>query len=180
LQNQIGMRTKTSRLLLGIVMLLLFANISASAFYDPGTQRWLNRDPVGDIVALNQLTISQIVPQLPLPVEIKGPNLYVFNENRPISIADPYGLWGVKTCGINFGIGDPSYDFDFEKEDWTDLKEQYNKNAFKWGAASATSGKVFNVAPSPVSAAIAAAADGAFVGSLLGYGISAFWENNCE
>jgi uncharacterized protein RhaS with RHS repeats len=65
------MRTKTSRLLLGILLLVVFANISASAFYDPGTQRWLNRDPIG---------------------ERGGINLFEFTYSNPINETDPEGL----------------------------------------------------------------------------------------
>jgi hypothetical protein len=65
------MRTKTSRLLLGIVLLVVFAHISASAFYDPGTQRWLNRDPIQ---------------------ESGGFNLFSFVGNGPIYRIDAFGL----------------------------------------------------------------------------------------
>ncbi len=40
-------------------------------FYDPGVQRWLNRDPIG---------------------EIGGLNLHEFVVNSPLNLVDPYGL----------------------------------------------------------------------------------------
>ena len=56
-------------------------------------------------------------------------NLYCYTKNDPTSISDPYGLWGVKICGINLGWGIPTYDFDFDKDDWTALRKQYQTNA---------------------------------------------------
>jgi hypothetical protein len=50
---------------------LLCANNLASAYYDPGVQRWINRDPV---------------------VELGGRNLYRFVRNSPPSRLDPWGL----------------------------------------------------------------------------------------
>jgi RHS repeat-associated protein len=41
-------------------------------FYDPNLQRWLNRDPLGELGAIN---------------------LYSFAGNRPIILIDPYGLF---------------------------------------------------------------------------------------
>jgi hypothetical protein len=64
------MRTKTSRLLLGILLIVMFGNISASAFYDPGTQRWLNRDPIG---------------------EDGGINLFEFGFSDPLNTIDSFG-----------------------------------------------------------------------------------------
>jgi insecticidal toxin complex protein TccC len=40
-------------------------------FYDPGLQRWINRDPIG---------------------EMGGLNLYGFVGNSPLIYVDPYGL----------------------------------------------------------------------------------------
>lgn len=36
-----------------LALALLFAASSASGFYDPGTQRWINRDPIGEGELLN-------------------------------------------------------------------------------------------------------------------------------
>ena len=49
---------------------------SAYGFYDPGPQRWLNRDPVG---------------------EIGGMNLYAFVSNEPVGTTDDLGLWSDET-----------------------------------------------------------------------------------
>ena len=71
------MSLKRSRRIRQVPWLLLLAWLtfvpSIHAFYDPGTQRWLNRDPVG---------------------EADGPNLYAFVHNNPVSMVDPDGLTG--------------------------------------------------------------------------------------
>lgn len=56
----------------------------ANAYYDPGTQRWLNRDPME---------------------ELGGINLYEFTENNPVSGFDPYGL--KNTSGGDDWVYDP-------------------------------------------------------------------------
>jgi hypothetical protein len=55
---------------LGIVALLSIAQ-TARAFYDPSSQRWLNRDPIE---------------------EEGGNNLYAFEENSPFLNLDAFGL----------------------------------------------------------------------------------------
>ena len=56
-----------------IVTLMMLLRTSALAFYDPGTQRWINRDPIG---------------------ELGGLNLYGFVLNSPINSVDPFG-WAI-------------------------------------------------------------------------------------
>jgi RHS repeat-associated protein len=60
-------------------------------FYDANSQRWLNRDPVG---------------------EAPDSNLYRFTYSDPINLIDPDGLWGIQFGGYNIGHGAPSYVFD--------------------------------------------------------------------
>ncbi len=71
-------------------------------FYDPLTQRWVNRDPIG---------------------EVADRNLYRLVYNSPINFVDPDGLWGVQFGGNgrNWGIGDPTFVFD--NESWGHLGE---------------------------------------------------------
>ena len=57
------------------LLALLTAPHLASAYYDPGAQRWLNRDPIG---------------------ERDGLHLYSFVGNTPIGKIDPKGLFGGK------------------------------------------------------------------------------------
>jgi hypothetical protein len=66
------MKTQMKRALWFLILLaLLSAPHLASAYYDPGVQRWMNRDPVQ---------------------EWGGPNVYTYVGNNPINAVDPYGL----------------------------------------------------------------------------------------
>jgi len=66
---------KTRKNLAGLVLVLallalLSSSHKASAYYDPGVQRWVNRDPL---------------------TEKGGINLYGFVHNEPTGIVDKYG-----------------------------------------------------------------------------------------
>jgi RHS repeat-associated protein len=67
-------------------------------YYDPGTGRWLNRDPMG---------------------EAGGLNLYQYVYNSPLNYVDPDGLWGIQFGDFNIGWGDPNLAFDWDS--WNDL-----------------------------------------------------------
>src|SRR5664280_1804475 len=54
-----------------ILLAVLSAPHLASAYYDPGVQRWINRDPIQ---------------------ELGGRNLYAFVKNTPIKRFDVWGL----------------------------------------------------------------------------------------
>ena len=71
----ITMKTPLKRLLraLGLVVLFSAPNL-ASAYYDPGVQRWINRDPEG---------------------ESPGLNLFGFVSGNPVSHRDAFGLQSV-------------------------------------------------------------------------------------
>jgi hypothetical protein len=55
-----------------LVVALFFSADTVSAYYDPGMQRWLNRDPLG---------------------ELASRDLYEFVYNDPIGGIDFYGFW---------------------------------------------------------------------------------------
>jgi RHS repeat-associated protein len=55
-------------------------------FYDPGTQRWLNRDPIGEDGDLN---------------------IYAYADNEPASLSDPYGLTTMTAPWITAGALNP-------------------------------------------------------------------------
>jgi hypothetical protein len=55
---------------LPVLLLFLLSLQAASAFYDPGLQRWINRDPIG---------------------ESGGINLYISESNDPMDRFDPFG-----------------------------------------------------------------------------------------
>ena len=66
------MKTKTDTVLIIVATLAYWLGLcSTSAFYDPGTQRWLNRDPIS---------------------EDGGENLYVYVVNNPVLRCDRDGL----------------------------------------------------------------------------------------
>jgi RHS repeat-associated protein len=69
-------------------------------YYDPNLQRWANRDPLGDSVALLNLysRVAQLSPSFaskthgPLPWEFRGgPNLYEMVHNSPVDMVDTDG-----------------------------------------------------------------------------------------
>ena len=76
-------------------------------FYDPGTQRWLNRDPIED---LGFIILTGHVP-------VRGavdPNVYLFVANKPVNAIDALGLTlyycTVPTKGFPlFGLGRHGY-----------------------------------------------------------------------
>lgn len=58
---------------------------SALAFYDPSTQRWINRDPVGE-------PGFRVLARPTARSGGDGPNSYAFVKNDPLSHIDPHGL----------------------------------------------------------------------------------------
>ena len=65
-------------------------------FYDPNLQRWLNRDPIGEVgfETVRRASGPPIGdrPSLRPAVARGGPNLYAFCHNRPTTLWDAYGL----------------------------------------------------------------------------------------
>lgn len=78
----------TVKKLLVISALLILSFQSLFAFYDPGTQRWINRDPIE---------------------ESGGLNLHAFVVNSPLDFVDTFGLAARPDCG-KFWRGYPNYD----------------------------------------------------------------------
>jgi RHS repeat-associated protein len=57
----------------------------ANAFYDPGLQRWINRDPLGEAgFETTRQKRARIIGD--------GPNLYSFAHNSPANSKDSFGL----------------------------------------------------------------------------------------
>lgn len=87
-------------------LLALFTTVQvASAYYDPGTQRWLNRDPIADRAAL--LPPRDTSDGLTWKSGMPGPHHYLFVRNDPLSFVDALGL----TDGNPFVLpeDDPSF-----------------------------------------------------------------------
>lgn len=89
--------------LVSFAWLLLVAN--ASAFYDPGLQRWISRDPLGDVASLPVMTTG-LTPwsesdgggemaddEFVAAWTDINRNLYGAMGNTPINTVDPLGLW---------------------------------------------------------------------------------------
>jgi RHS repeat-associated protein len=81
-------------------------------FYDPNLQRWLNRDPLGDVTLVQFLypkqvgVFSQDRHMIPPREELSEPNLYMFVANSPVSGTDPFGLCHCDQAGCAAAIGD--------------------------------------------------------------------------
>ena len=66
----------------------------ASAFYDPGAQRWLNRDPLGE-------SGFEVLRSGRVDLLGDGPNLYTFVKNNSANQIDAFGLDGEATLGAD-------------------------------------------------------------------------------
>ena len=83
------------------VLALLSAAPVASAYYDPGVQRWINRDPLGELG-------FGVLRSRETPIPRSERNRYRFVGNSPVAYFDPLGLgwttffacskWQLKKC----------------------------------------------------------------------------------
>jgi hypothetical protein len=95
------MKTTTNILFLVLTMLVFFSGLHpASAFYNPGTQRWLNRDPVSEIGFYHAVRPDHT------RINFRAKD-YRFVANDPIDWGDYRGLYAVCCRGINAEAGDP-------------------------------------------------------------------------
>jgi RHS repeat-associated protein len=84
-------------------------------FYDPSLQRWINRDPLGEVAVVRSATLASqlgrplrnINARLIIPLDTWiGPNLYYFNGNNPSYAVDPLGLWTFQIgLAVNVQLG---------------------------------------------------------------------------
>jgi len=80
---------------LPVLLLFLFSLQVASAFYDPGVQRWLSRDPLGDPGSAVHLHTRTVYAILRHPFEYSQPtSLFSFVSNEPTDTLDPFGMDG--------------------------------------------------------------------------------------
>ena len=99
------MSTLRTSLLAALLSMLFFSPTSAPAYYDPGTQRWLNRDPLADIGScaykagtqrgLSKDSSNDIAFQsfrARRLEEGQTGNLFYFLGNSPPGRRDPFGL----------------------------------------------------------------------------------------
>lgn len=83
---------------------------TASAFYDPGMQRWPNQDPLeneGFQVLLFSSSGSRFSRLYSLSGLLLDPNLYTFNDNDPEDDYDALGLSPSSPSGPSGGTNNP-------------------------------------------------------------------------
>jgi hypothetical protein len=80
------MTTMTWKPIAWATLLALLASVQlASAFYDPTVQRWITRDPIGEVgFECSRRTLSDLLRP--------GPNPHAFLGNSPLDKRDPFGL----------------------------------------------------------------------------------------
>jgi hypothetical protein len=104
------MKAHMKALLKLLTLLALFsAPRLASGYYDPGVQRWVNRDPIGDPgpkMVRNHIPVR--VHHFKNPGEYsEGSNLYRFVRNDSLDGIDPLGLELMPPAGPTSPIGTP-------------------------------------------------------------------------
>src|SRR3974390_1244218 len=75
------------------VVSLLSAVPLAWAYYDPGVQRWINRDPIGEVGL--SVVLSGGDPNI---AQGDWPNLFTLVLNNPSGFTDSFGLEVYKSC----------------------------------------------------------------------------------
>jgi len=104
-----GTQNKLMRFLLPLLLLLLYGQVTL-AYYDPGLQRWINRDPLGEKgfqLALRAPATQNIDRSLQVLAKVFlratprkpggftaswGNNAFAFVGNGPLDHVDPLGL----------------------------------------------------------------------------------------
>jgi hypothetical protein len=86
--------TNVTQWLLCALGLWLLSQCCGHCFYDPALQRWINRDPLGDLGFENvrRVSIAKNSRRLSHEVLIGGLNSYTFVKNAPSDNADNFGL----------------------------------------------------------------------------------------
>ena len=81
------MKTRTNVILVILALLAYFSGLrTANAFYDPGLQRWLNRDPI------NEQSFQNLTSRVAAFSSMAEGNLYCLVANNPVDFWDYLGL----------------------------------------------------------------------------------------
>ena len=110
------MKVKTNTVLIVVALLAYWVGLSnASAFYDPGAQRWPNRDPLGDngslaynLTSVDSKRLERVAATAQGRLDIwTGINLNLFGSmgNNPVTHIDPWGedwLYCLNNCMKKF------------------------------------------------------------------------------
>jgi hypothetical protein len=89
------MKTPSVRLRFWLTLLAALYSVQvASAYYDPGVQRWINRDPLGELghASVVRQEISRQHRQRLGAELVQPPSLFSFLGNSPLARHDPFGL----------------------------------------------------------------------------------------
>jgi hypothetical protein len=70
-----------------VLVVFLFSLQAASAYYDPGVQRWLNRDPLSDHASLAGFTGAPLIVR----AQADNVNEFIALRNAPVIRIDPDG-----------------------------------------------------------------------------------------
>jgi hypothetical protein len=94
------MKTQKFQLVKMLSLLVFLLGASAAfGFYDPAAQRWINRDPLGD------LSFGNLMRGRDMPFSPEDENqAYTFVLNSPI-LTDPYGLEVYAACRPDISAG---------------------------------------------------------------------------
>jgi hypothetical protein len=106
---ELKMKAKPNSVLIAVALLAYWVGLcNASAFYDPSMQRWLNRDPLGELGFEVARTLKPLPVRLAKPNEIfQAPNLYEFVRNNSVHYFDSFGLhWSFACASIDKAIND--------------------------------------------------------------------------
>lgn len=145
------MKSHVAKLMLILTTLNICTVETVNAFYDPGVQRWINRDPLGDIAGL-PVTTADITPWSDSDgggdeveggdfmdgwIQVKR-NLYGAMGNNPVKHFDAFGLEdsSINACARNDPgeVGKIARDLIKESKDFSkefQRLEQLAKNAKK-------------------------------------------------
>ena len=72
--------------------------------YDPATARYIEADPLGMIPGLGSMLppgqLTKSLSRMPAALRIAGGlnHLYVYVANKPLTLIDPFGLYGTESC----------------------------------------------------------------------------------
>lgn len=124
------MKTRTNAILVVFALLAYFTGLrTANAFYDPGTQRWLNRDPLreGGFEDIRNVFPLEMRAFLQSSEFYQGANLYYFIKNNTIN---SYDVWGLEEGGVPQPTDPhpPSHPFDPScRDDREDLSDCFTQ-----------------------------------------------------
>ena len=111
------------------ILLVAFASMAevANAFYDPGLQRWINRDPLGDIGSTPTLT-SSIKPSSEVESLVEK-NIKSVAEINSLEIAAAIADWSQVNANIFGGIANDAINqadpFGLDSNSYADCIERY-------------------------------------------------------